>query len=410
MTILAIGHIIYTWRLAFIAVFCVIFVVLVIYTFHKTHKAFMQHDEREKEVREAAKKNIRMKELMNMVLRNSKAFFWEQLDGKFIYSESFRQHANMEDYDIDNVESMLHTNDFFRQKLQELFTVTTPGRYDLQAYGSIMNEEPHWYMTTIVVKDTPDGVLRQGLTYVIDDIKKREAMVLETHRLMANAKESEDFITCINHEIRTPLNAIVGISQILTTPGFQLSDEEEKMFADEIEKSNVLLMKMIEDMLTVTLMDNSNAAIHMTDINISEAMTEKLLLQPNGDVNIRHAIVKVEGGPEDATVKADKTLLARVMQNLLSNAAKFSPEGSTIHISWTTSPHHSVIYVRDEGKGITEEQRELVFQRFYKTDPFVQGTGLGLALCRMIMNRMQGTIGVDSKPYQGSTFWLRLKK
>ena len=158
---------------------------------------------------------------------------------------------------IEGMRNLVSASAFYKHKVEEFFQIEEPGNHVIQMYGSFEGREPHWYELSMMVKQTENGLVRRGTTIMIDQLKKREAMELDTNRMLANAKEKEDFISCMSHEIRTPLNAIVGISELLANMRSSLTPDEITYFEREISKNNILLMKMIEDMLTITLIDNT---------------------------------------------------------------------------------------------------------------------------------------------------------
>ena len=280
----------------------------------------------------------------------------------------------------------------------------------IQMYGSFEGREPHWYELNMMVKQTENGLVRRGTTIMIDQLKKREAMELDTNRMLANAKEKEDFISCMSHEIRTPLNAIVGISELLANMRSTLTQDEITYFEREIIKNNTLLMKMIEDMLTVTLIDNSGITVQFEDLRYADCTPEVATMREEESLNIFGLKIEVIETGEDVPVRADRNLLRRIMMNLFDNAAKFSPMGSTVTVIRTVTDDEVILSVKDQGIGIDPQYHNLIFTRFYKIDHFSQGAGLGLALCKELAECMGARITVESELGKGSTFNLIFKR
>lgn len=396
------------WRTIFGIVFPFLLLCIAAFTIYRTYKAVLQHNSKEEELRKAAQRNIRMQNLTAMVLRNTHSFFWKRQNGIFETSDAFKEYMNW-DGDFSTFASLFDIEPLYLEKLTEFFTTETPGHYTVQVYGGRKGRESHWYELRMQVEQAEDGVVQNGVTIMIDDRKAREAMQLETHRMLLNAEESEAFISTVNHEIRTPLNAIVGLSQIFTDPEIILTEQEVKDFAKEIDSNNTLLMKMINDMLTVTLMDNSNIGFSFEDVQMKDFANTLRRISREDSFKARKVNIEVVEGPEEAAARMDVTQMERVVKDLVDNATKFSKEGSNVILSWHIDTNEVVLTVKDAGIGIEPMYHELIFHRFFKINQFTPGTGLGLALAKQILEKMDATIGVDSQLGKGSTFWIRMK-
>ena len=189
-------------------------------------------------------------------------------------------------------------------------------------YGSFEGRDPHWYELSMMVEQTENGLVRRGTTIMIDQLKKREAMELDTNRMLANAKEKEDFISCMSHEIRTPLNAIVGISELLANMRNSLTQDEIAYFEREIIKNNALLMKMIEDMLTVTLIDNSGITVQFEELRYSDCTSEVSAMRDENSLNLFGLKIEVVENGEDVPIRADRNLLRRMQKETKLQAGR----------------------------------------------------------------------------------------
>lgn len=408
MELLLIHKALIDWRTTFGIVFLIVLLCVLSYTIYRTYKAVVQHNIKEAELRRAARRNIRMQEMTAMVLRNTYSFLWKRENGVFDASDAFWEHMGW-DGDFSTFASIFEMEPLYIQKLKDFFSIKIPGNYKVEVYGNPKDKEPHWYELKMKVEEIDGHVVQKGITVMIDERKEREAIELETHRMLLNAKESDTFISNVNYAIRTPLNAIVGISQIYTDSEMNLTEAEVKAFAKHIDHNNTLLMKTINDMLTVTLMDNSNVGFVFEDMPMGNLANMVRRIARQEVVNARETKVVVEEGPAEAVVRIDTAQMERVLTDLIGNASKFSPNGSTVTVTWRLEDGYVVICVVDRGPGIARVYQNLIFHRFYKINPFTPGTGLGLSLARMIVEKMNGTIGVDSKEGLGSTFWVRLK-
>ena len=397
------------WRVAFGVIFLVVLVCVAVYTLYKTYKRIVEHNKMAEKLREAATHSIRTRAVTQMLLDKTQTHVWELKDGKFSVLQYDTRSLDAV-IDIEQMRNICDASAFYKHKVEEFFQIEEPGNHMIQMYGSFEGREPHWYELNMMVEQTPQGLVRRGTTIMIDQLKKREAMELDTNRMLANAKEKEDFISCMSHEIRTPLNAIVGISELLANMRSSLTQDEITYFEREIIKNNSLLMKMIEDMLTVTLIDNSGITVQFEELRYVDCTPEVATMREEESLNIFGLKIEVIETGEDVPVRADRNLLRRIMINLFDNAAKFSPMGSTVTVIRTVTDDEVILSVKDQGIGIDPQYHNLIFTRFYKIDHFSQGAGLGLALCKELAECMGARITVESELGKGSTFNLIFKR
>ena len=390
-------------------IFLVVLVYVAVYTLYKTYKRIVEHNKMAEKLREAATHSIRTRAVTQMLLDKTQTHVWELKDGKFSVLQYDTRSLDAV-IDIEQMRNICDASAFYKHKVEEFFQIEEPGNHMIQMYGSFEGREPHWYELNMMVEQTPQGLVRRGTTIMIDQLKKREAMELDTNRMLANAKEKEDFISCMSHEIRTPLNAIVGISELLANMRSTLTQDEITYFEREISKNNVLLMKMIEDMLTVTLIDNSGITVQFEELRYSDCTPEVATMKEEESLNLFGLKIEVIENGEDVPIRADRNLLRRIMINLFDNAAKFSPMGSTVSVIRTVTDDEMILSVKDQGIGIDPQYHNMIFTRFYKIDHFSQGAGLGLALCKELAECMGARITVESELGKGSTFNLIFKR
>ncbi len=397
------------WRVTFGVVFLVILICVATYTLYKTYIRIVEHNKMAEKLRESATHSIRTKAVTQMLLDRTQTHLWELKDGKFSILQFDSQTLDGV-VSIDGMRQIVSASAFYKRKVEEFFQIDEPGNHIIQMYGSFEGREPHWYEMSMLVEQTEKGLVRRGTTIMIDQLKKREAMELDTNRMLANAKEKEDFISCMSHEIRTPLNAIVGISELLANMRSTLTPDEITYFEREIRKNNALLMKMIEDMLTITLIDNSGITVQFEDLKYTDCTPDLSMVREDESLALFGLKIVVEENGEDVPIRADKNLLRRIMSNLFDNAAKFSPMGSTVTVTRTVTDKELILSVKDQGIGIDPQYHNLIFTRFYKIDHFSQGAGLGLALCKELAEYMGAKITVESELGKGSTFNLIFKR
>lgn len=230
----------------------------------------------------------------------------------------------------------------------------------------------------------------------------------ETERMLIGAKEKAEeadrlksaFLANMSHEIRTPLNAIVGFSSLLE----EAEDAEEKhLYATIIEENNKLLLQLISDILDLSKIEAGTFDIIPEQVDAQQLCNE--LLQ---SMQVRATEqVEILLAPElpELTFTSDKNRLYQVLLNFVTNALKFTSEGSIV-IDYRINGNEVRFSVQDTGMGIELEKQEAIFTRFVKLNNFIAGTGLGLPICQSIVTQLGGKIGVESEPGKGSCFWF----
>lgn len=230
----------------------------------------------------------------------------------------------------------------------------------------------------------------------------------ETERMLIGAKEKAEeadrlksaFLANMSHEIRTPLNAIVGFSSLLE----EAEDAEEKhLYATIIEENNKLLLQLISDILDLSKIEAGTFDIIPEQVDAQQLCNE--LLQ---SMQVRATEqVEILLAPElpELTFTSDKNRLYQVLLNFVTNALKFTSEGSIV-IGYRINGNEVRFSVQDTGMGIEPEKQEAIFTRFVKLNNFIAGTGLGLPICQSIVTQLGGKIGVESEPGKGSCFWF----
>lgn len=230
---------------------------------------------------------------------------------------------------------------------------------------------------------------------------------LDSHReeLLRSDKLKSAFIANMSHEIRTPLNAIVGFSNIITDSEEDLSESDKKTFTQSIMDNSDSLLMLIDDIINIS--ENGSEDLHYNDhpISLKSIITKvekvsQLIIKENIELIIKNDI-------KDCLINVDPLRLNQVIMNLVTNAIKFTKEGS-ITIAYKIEEKNLVkIYIKDTGIGITEKAIPQIFDRFYK-EKHNDGTGIGLSLCKTITEHYNGTITCESELGKGSTFTLTL--
>lgn len=246
--------------------------------------------------------------------------------------------------------------------------------------------------------------------YLYYDLKKERRMKKTLGILNQKAEESEKmktaFINSMCHEIRTPLNAIVGFAGILTD--IPIDDEEmKKEYNNMISFNARLLTSLIDHLLVVANLDSSEELLPCERTNIKNVCKQEMI---KAEQWAKPGIAyQLELPDEEIFISTNEQYLSLVIENLLNNANKFTESGSITLGIWLDKAKGGLrIDVTDTGCGIPLEKQEVVFQRFSKLDEYVQGNGLGLYLCRLIVKRLSGTIFVDPDYTNGARLVIYL--
>jgi signal transduction histidine kinase len=217
---------------------------------------------------------------------------------------------------------------------------------------------------------------------------------------LSNMKTS--FLQNISHEIRTPLNSIVGFSQILGE-----NNKENKEFADIINGSSNQLLKIVDDMLDISDLESGDIVTEPTNVNVCcEMVIKKFRRNLSEDVDIVY-----EPSDKGLVIMGNSMRLKQIVSNLLDNAVKYTSQGKIV-VNYEKEGEQLHLFVKDNGPGIPKEKVEWVFERFAKLDNFSQGCGLGLPICQMIVEKMNGRIAIDASYQEGCKVdvWLPVGK
>ena len=246
--------------------------------------------------------------------------------------------------------------------------------------------------------------------YDVTELKNvQRLLTIEKEHSISAEKLKSAFIANMSHEVRTPLNAIVGFTNLLIGEGADEIEPEEKAAMIEIvNNNNELLLKLVNDVLEISRLDSGNLSFDIKEHNITKIIKE---IYVTYQTLIQSSLCFILELDETVSlpVNIDCFRFTQVISNFLNNANKFTKEGTITLGCRIYKEHQEVcVYVKDTGKGIDDKELMMIFDRFYKTDEFEQGSGLGLSICQMIIDRLGGTIGVESEENKGSTFWFTL--
>jgi PAS domain S-box-containing protein len=265
---------------------------------------------------------------------------------------------------------------------------------------------------------------RDGITVVcewtVTPLVNREGQLLSviaqgrdvTAQLEAERMKKE-FTSTLSHELRTPLTSIIGSLQLVNAGVLGDVPKEVGELTEVAERNGQRLLDLINDILDIEKIESGKLALNPQLLRVDELVREAMLLN-KGFAERFKVRFEAKGELSTNTVTADHKRLLQVMTNLLSNAAKFSPEGEVVEISTEEVADWLRIGVHDRGPGIPEGFRSRIFGRFNQADSTTSrqkgGTGLGLAICKRLIEMMHGRIGFEDRDGGGSTFWFELPR
>ncbi len=242
-----------------------------------------------------------------------------------------------------------------------------------------------------------------SINYDITELKRTEEMLVKARdKAEASDRLKSAFLANMSHEIRTPLNAIVGFSSLLTSTE---NAAEKELYNSLIGHNNKLLLNLINDVIDLSKIESGYLELRPDWVNLTELLDE----------SVAEYVHQVPSGVElltnypahDSLVELDKLRIKQILSNFLSNALKNTTTGH-VEVFYEVD-HQSVrIGVKDTGRGIPQNMLEKIFERFEKLDSFAQGAGLGLPICKLIVEKMNGRILVDSQLGIGTTFIIEL--
>lgn len=251
-----------------------------------------------------------------------------------------------------------------------------------------------------VMADNIDGVPSEAvykeLTPFVDRIREQHEDILHA------AKSRQDFTANVSHELKTPLTAISGYAELIEN---QMVDDEKKIkFAGDIRKNADRLVVLINDIIRLSELDNSELDVSYTKQNLYEVAKERVeLLQSNASK--KSVSLSLTG--EDAYVLSNKGMLIELLDNLVQNAIRYNVPNGEVNVRVYNTQKGVVLSVSDTGIGIPEEDKERIFERFYRVDKSrsreTGGTGLGLAIVKHIVELHSGTIEIESELGTGTT-------
>ena len=244
--------------------------------------------------------------------------------------------------------------------------------------------------------------LRKAHDELEQKVEERTKELAETNeQLVEVSNHKSQFLANMSHELRTPLNAIIGFSQILQDDDYSNLEESERGYAKDIYESGTHLLNLINDILDLAKVESGKMELELEPVKIKHVLESSLVMIKGKAFNHGIQLVtEITSVLEDFEIMADERKLKQITFNLLSNAAKFTPDGGQITIECKKEGEQLVVSVTDTGVGIAPEEKEKVFEEFYQTrdgsKSKTPGTGLGLPLTRSFVEMHGGKIWAES--------------
>jgi PAS domain S-box-containing protein len=235
--------------------------------------------------------------------------------------------------------------------------------------------------------------------YALQDVTEERAL----------EKARSDFVATASHELRTPLAAVYGAVRTLRRDDVELSDDDRTQFLEMIESEATRLARIVDQILLAGQLDADAVELELSECDPSDIAARVL---ESAQLHVPKTIqlsLDVDGSPK---ISCDEHKLRQVLVNLVDNAVKYSPDGGRVELRVRNGDGSCEIDVVDQGLGIPPSERERIFEKFYRLDPQqthgVGGSGLGLYICRELVERMDGRLSVESEPGKGSRFRVEL--
>ncbi len=241
------------------------------------------------------------------------------------------------------------------------------------------------------------------INYDITQLKNTETMLIQAKEKAERADLLKSaFLANMSHEIRTPLNAILGFSTMLH---YADTDQEREQYVSLINHNNQLLLNLVNDVLDLSKIEAGYIELHPEWFNLSDLIQESIAEYK------RNVPAGVELFAQHLStfylVELDPIRVKQILNNFISNALKNTTQGY-VRVCYEVEETGIKISVSDTGRGIPPDKLDMIFERFEKVDSFNQGIGLGLSICKSIVDKMNGVIKVDSVVNTGSTFTVEL--
>jgi two-component system phosphate regulon sensor histidine kinase PhoR len=321
---------------------------------------------------------------------------------------------------IDQDERVLHINRIAARWLQttadgsigRLIWEVTRKAEVCAALGQAMESGDEVHDEIVLPDSREDQILELVAAPLVDSKGENAGAIVVLHdvtRLRKLEVVRSDFVANVSHELKTPLTVIRGAVETMLEDGSEMPEAIRERFLTKVMTQSNRLSSLVSDLLVLSRVEAPNASHEFDDVDLKLIVQESLRgLQPVAE---KKAIRVSSELPEASIIiSGDPEALRQVADNLLDNALKYSGAGTRVTARLQIRDQRIRFEVEDTGIGIAPQDRERIFERFYRVDKArsreLGGTGLGLSIVKHIVLAHNGEIGVESQPGQGSTFWI----
>ena len=350
------------------------------------------------EISESLKKNInligRQRDQFGSVLDDlGEGVVVTDINGNITFeNEKFSQILNLENNHSENLKDIgIKSLEYLHRRSKK------KKRADIEFEIELGDKSTRWVLATInKSKNTSENIL------VVHDITQLRS--LDSMR--------RDFISNLSHELRTPVSVIRANSETLIDGAIE-DKIQGRIFAKAILHNAERLSDMVSSLLDLSRIEYGELKLNFEEINLDTFIQN--YIQSVANLSKKKEINIIYRSDHKGTVTADLQAVERIMNNLIDNAIKYSEKGSDITILTSNEYNNYIkVMVKDNGQGISDEDKNHIFSRFYRTASARatgnQGSGLGLAIVKHLVNNLNGEVGIESKPQEGSIFWFTLPK
>ena len=376
----------------------VIFVFVSLYYFYSARKFYRKYNQ-----------TLRLQENMTVISEKNQISYMQYDVNKCMFYNWDPKTLDLKDgYEVEKFYRSVHPDDTDIAKEMVKYTTNHgTGLYSCKLKFKFQGKNNYsWQNIDIFPYDTDKEGLPVKYIAVFKNTDSIHKYIDELHEMYLHAESTDKmekaFIHNISHDIRIPLNTIIGFMQLLDT---DVTKEERKFFMDIMQKNSDLLIKIINDTLSLSSLESGYYLFNRNEFDIKSFMHDLVdNIRPNIHDGVELKLVEHESCP----VHLDPLHLGEVLKILVLNADKFTPSGS-ITVDYKIEKSLLKVSVIDTGIGIDKLDQDRIFEKFEKIDKSSIGPGLGLYICKAILGKAGGQIGVDSELGKGSTFWFSVK-
>ena len=361
-----------------------------------------------------SRENLReLNQLLNAILNNIPICLFVKDTGndfRYIYwNKAFSDYSHIpasqaigkNDFEVFN--QRVDAEKFRRDDLKVL--MTKEPLYLQETYVDNIGETHVVQTQKTLVNQNGKQPLLIGISWDVTDLKDVEQELVRARIKAEQADRLKSaFLANMSHEIRTPLNSIVGFSSLIANTD---DKTERKHFAEIIQQNSDILLQLISDILDIAKIEAGTLEYVRQPMDLAELFKNIYEIHEN---RMKEGVKLILDIPDDkCMIMEDKNRIAQVVTNFITNAAKFTFAGE-VRMGYRHTPKGTDLFVKDTGIGIEPNKKDQIFERFVKLNSFAQGTGLGLPICKMIADKMDGEIFVESEVGKGSCFHIILPK